>query len=218
MFVLFGLVAAFIVGYQSFSFFATGNLIVDEQFKNPQKCLFVSDCEKLSAEKGMPLTCRLAFPSSREKVCLPPLTEGTRCTVNEDCNAGLACVKPNPDALHWICKRTPRKPGETCQKREDCGENNTCVLGEDTDQFTTCQPIPRTYNNHCVVDYDCVAGLKCVLNFKTTSGLVGHCLPARKHGEPCHSETDCEEGLYCRDTRAGGKVCITGDEFKKMWR
>ena len=216
--VVVSILVSVLVGYQAQSFFATGNIIVAEEFKTPQKCLFVSDCEKLSAEKGIPLTCRLASSSAREKVCLPPLTEGTRCTINADCDTGLACVKPNPDALHWICKRTPRKPGETCQKREDCGENHTCVLDGDADPFTTCQSIPRTYNNHCVVDDDCIAGLKCVLNFKMANGLMGHCLSVRKHGEACHSETDCEEGLYCRDTRVGGSVCMTGEEFKKMWR
>ncbi|MDO8642055.1 MAG: hypothetical protein Q7R76_00490 [Candidatus Woesearchaeota archaeon] len=216
LYVIVGLIAAVVVGYHSSSFFATGNLIVAEEFKTPQKCLFVSDCQKLSEEKGILLTCRLAFSSAREKSCLPPLTEGIRCTVNEDCDAGLACIKTNPDALHWICKRAPRKPGETCQKREDCGENTTCVLLEGADSMT-CEKIPRQLNEHCAVDYDCTAGLKCIFSVKQRD-LIGQCLPPRAHSEPCRSETDCEEGLYCRDTRAGGSVCMTGDEFKKMWR
>ena len=217
LYILIGLIAAVIVGYQAQFFFTTGNLIVNEHFKNPQKCLFVSDCEKLSAEKGILLTCRLAFPSSKEKSCLPPLTEGTRCTVNEDCDAELACVKTNPDALHWICKRTPRKPGETCQKRENCGENHTCVL-KDGDVFTTCQPFPKLNGGRCAVDYDCPAGLKCMYSVKKLNGLAGECGSPKKQGEPCWYERDCEEGLYCRDTRAGGSVCMTGEEFKKMWR
>lgn len=211
------ILASVIVGYQSMSFFATGNLIVAEEFKTPQKCLFVSDCEKLSVEKEMQLTCRLAFSSSREKSCLPPLLEGTRCTVNEDCDSDFACIKPNKDALHWLCKRTPRKPGETCQKREDCSENHTCIVKEG-EEFATCQPFPKNEGERCAVDYDCPAGLKCLYSVKKLHGLVGACGQPKKHGESCWYERDCEEGLYCRDTRAGGSVCMTGEEFKKMWR
>ncbi len=134
--VLVSILASVLIGFQSANHFSTGSIVYNPNFMAPQKCLFVSDCNKVSLEKGIPLTCRLAFSSAREKSCLPPLLENMRCTASEDCAVGLTCVKSNTDALHAICTHTPRTLGETCQKREDCGENTACILLQNASAMT----------------------------------------------------------------------------------
>ncbi len=215
LFVVLGIFATIVLFSKSPTL--SGHVIYSEDFVDPQACVFPEDCKDKSAELEQPLTCRLISQRGTVKYCMPPLELSQSCRGKDDCAVGLTCVKPNDDSPAWLCKKIPRKRGQTCRESRDCDSTSTCVMLEDASLFT-CQPKNRLQGDRCADSSDCVEGLKCVFNIQNTDGLVGECLPPRKPGESCFRERDCIEGYYCRHTREGGSRCMSGEQFKKMWR
>lgn len=214
-FILFmGLMLALLFLNSGSSFMTAGRIIYSEEFKsefgNPQACIFPDSCPP-------GLTCRYADDKITERLCLPPLAQGKKCRGKYDCQQRMICVIPNAGASITTCQKTPRLEGQTCLKREDCTIGYGCIVTEGKNGFT-CQPVPRNQAQRCSLPEDCRNELRCIKNVVKYSGIVGTCQPPLKKGQKCFFENDCESGLYCREARQGGSICMTGDEFKKMWR
>jgi hypothetical protein len=215
IFVIIGIFATVVFFFKSPTL--SGHLIYSEDFVNPQACVFVDDCKGKSAELGQKLTCRLISKQGTTKYCMPPLEQSQLCRGKDDCDVGLTCVKPNDDAQAWLCKKYPRGRNQTCRTSRDCDSTSTCVMLEEAKLFT-CQPKNRAQEERCAATSDCNGNLKCIFHIKKYEGLIGECMPARKPGEKCWRERDCVDGYYCRHTRQGGSRCMTGEQFKEMWR
>ena len=189
------------------------------------RCGNDADCARFDGEQGK-------FICNEERFCVTPNAfRGSPCRADRDCGDGLTCAVLTADSTTGNClpscdpaaaSACPARGGirHTCLPRADrrgavcypgyfgmpCSSDDGCVGG------LTCRPVapgaPRVCTNLCADDGDCQKDRWSEKGFcqEVREMAVKVCLPARKPGQSCERDTQCDSAR-CVTNAEGAKAC-----------
>lgn len=108
----------------------------------------------------------------------PERAEGEACSLNQECQAGLACTD-------GLCAPAPAI-GAACTESPQCGRDATCLLSS----ARICAPLAEL-DEPCFSG-ECAPGLACEI-----VNDLPICRPEVPQGEPCTPFQTCEAGSVC---------------------
>ena len=199
-------------------------------------CTRNAQCESGLCDNGIcsddcaRLGCAEAYYVCRANKCIPVESQGTECTLNEDCGIGYFCCNgfcsENKCEVGISCESSDTRCNNgcgshdycTCSGDTECGNNMYC--GYDSSWGNVCYP-KKQVNASCSSNSQCADGLYC----------SSKCVLKKDLDESCSQSYECASGLcvsnkdelcdwyywydcYCKPPRENGEKCMLDSNCK----